>query len=96
MPPLNRTPMAPRPFPRGRTRNAKGGGDTTSAAPPAHERWRRIASLRRAGLFALVLMQTWLATSFMGSVLPYQGRRPVEIAILILFAILFGWISAGF
>src|SRR5258706_656494 len=32
----------------------------------------------------------------MASVLPYQGRQLVEIAILILFAILFGWISAGF
>jgi membrane glycosyltransferase len=32
----------------------------------------------------------------MASVLPYHGRQPVELAILILFAILFGWISAGF
>jgi membrane glycosyltransferase len=29
-------------------------------------------------------------------VLPYKGTQPLEIAILVLFAILFGWISAGF
>jgi len=29
-------------------------------------------------------------------ILPYHGRDPIEIAILILFAILFAWISAGF
>jgi len=29
-------------------------------------------------------------------VLPYHGRQPLELAILVLFAILFAWISAGF
>ena len=29
-------------------------------------------------------------------VLPYHGTQPLEIAILVLFAILFGWVSAGF
>ena len=58
--------------------------------------WHRTASLRRRCLLTLVFAQTWIATSYMASVLPYHGRQPVEIAILILFAILFGWISAGF
>jgi membrane glycosyltransferase len=29
-------------------------------------------------------------------ILPYHGRQPLELAILIMFAILFAWISAGF
>src|SRR5438034_1052845 len=30
------------------------------------------------------------------AVLPYHGRQPLEVAMLVLFAVLFGWISAGF
>src|SRR6185295_950499 len=96
MPPLNRTPMAPRPWMRRTAQHTRGHGDTAPAAPPAHGTWHTAAVLRRTVLFSLALTQTWLATDFMASVLPYQGRQPVEIAILILFAILFGWISAGF
>ena len=92
MPPLNRTPMAPRPWSRRRW----GSERSSSARPAARGHWHRIALLRRVCLFGLILAQTWLATNFMASVLPYQGRQPVEIAILILFAILFGWISASF
>jgi membrane glycosyltransferase len=44
----------------------------------------------------LILGQTVIATDYMLRILPYHGREPVEIAILILFAILFAWISAGF
>ena len=32
----------------------------------------------------------------MSAVLPYHGQQPLEIPILVLFAILFGWVSAGF
>src|SRR5438128_2612718 len=32
----------------------------------------------------------------MSAVLPYHGRQPLEIAILVLFTVLFGWVSAGF
>ena len=88
MPPLNRTSMAPRAWTGERPADAAGG------APDV--KWRATAALRRATLFSLAFTQTWLATQFMASVLPYQGRQPVEIAILILFAILFGWVSAGF
>src|SRR5258705_9420548 len=88
MPPLNRTPMAPQPWSHHRKKIKRDRA--------ARGRWHRIALLRRSCLFGLVLAQTWIATSFMASVLPYQGRQLVEIAILILFAILFGWISAGF
>lgn len=56
----------------------------------------RSALRRRLSLLLLTLGQTWLATDYMASVLPYQGRQPLEIAMLILFAMLFAWISAGF
>lgn len=56
----------------------------------------RAALRRRTGLLFLTLGQTWLATDYMATVLPYQGRQPLEIAMLVLFAMLFAWISAGF
>ncbi|HKA40083.1 MAG TPA: glucans biosynthesis glucosyltransferase MdoH [Burkholderiales bacterium] len=102
-PPLNRTPMAPRPWPRGalgrllapqaRKRDTP---PHSAESPDPRGRWHRVAALRRAGLVSLVLMQTVVATSYMASVVPYQGRQPLEIAVLVLFAVLFAWISAGF
>ncbi|HWT71536.1 MAG TPA: glucan biosynthesis glucosyltransferase H, partial [Oxalicibacterium sp.] len=52
--------------------------------------------LRRLVLLFLMLAQTALATYFMSRVLPYQGTKPLEIALLSLFALLFCWVSAGF
>ena len=83
MPPIHRTSMAPKPWTT-YDRNA-------TAAP-----WQRSASVRRVCLGTLVFMQTWIATNYMASVLPYHGQQPLEIALLVLFAILFCWISAGF
>jgi len=98
-PPLARTSMAPRawlgaPFSRNAPHDDGVGACPASPDPRGH--WHRAATVRRVALSGLVLAQTWIATDFMTSVLPYQGRQPLEIAILILFAILFGWISAGF
>jgi len=98
-PPLNRTPMAPQKWTlslwdRLRGKHDARGPDAESEA--ADGPWHHAASLRRACLVSLVLLQTVLATHFMASVLPYQGRQPLEIAILVLFVILFAWISAGF
>ena len=45
----------------------------------------------------LVIVQTWVASDFtVQAVLPYHGRGLLELAMLFVFAILFGWISAGF
>src|SRR6185369_7011412 len=60
------------------------------------KRWYHVANRRRIVLLALALAQTWLATALMSEVLPYHGRQPLEIAILVLFAILFTWVSLGF
>ena len=37
-----------------------------------------------------------MAVTYMTSILPYKGTAPLEIAILILFALLFAWVSSGF
>jgi membrane glycosyltransferase len=104
-PPLARTSMAPRHWVRGwlerlrirrRADGHGGAGDEVPGAPPALGDWRRAASRRRITLLILIVGQTYLATDLMNAVLPYHGRQPLEIPILILFAILFGWVSAGF
>lgn len=59
-------------------------------------RWRTAAWLRRTSLLLLVVGQTLAASWFMLSVLPYQGGNGVEIGMLVLFALLFAWISFGF
>ncbi|MDR3414841.1 MAG: glucans biosynthesis glucosyltransferase MdoH, partial [Nevskia sp.] len=65
-------------------------------APDPLGRWHRTALLRRLVLFGLALLQTVIATYYMTAVLPYHGRHLLEVAILVLYAILFGWVSMGF
>lgn len=57
---------------------------------PQAPRWRRFL------LLLMVLGQTLIATYFMREVLPYNGQQKLEIVILVLFAVLFLWLSAGF
>ena len=52
--------------------------------------------LRRLLLLGLVLLGAWIGTHAMATVLPNKGSAPAEVALLVLFGILFGWISAGF
>ncbi|MGE5090023.1 MAG: glucans biosynthesis glucosyltransferase MdoH [Candidatus Levyibacteriota bacterium] len=98
-PPLARSSMAPRAWPAHRTREAlpeDACPPEAIAQPGAATRWHGRAVRRRLGLLALIVGQTIVATDYMTRVLPYHGRQPLEIAMLVLFAILFGWISAGF
>ncbi len=98
-PPLARTSMAPRHWLPGwwqRMRYSRGESRMVPDSPPARGRWRRAGLWRRLLLVALIIGQTYVATDLMVAVLPYHGRQPLEIPILVLFAILFGWISAGF
>jgi membrane glycosyltransferase len=64
--------------------------DAPPSRNPAH------GGVRRLVLLFLMLGQTALATYYMARVLPYQGTKPLEIALLSLFALLFCWVSAGF
>jgi len=70
--------------------------DTLHDGPDTEGKWHPAGSHRRWVLLVLMLAQTVLATWYMRSVLPYHGEDPLEIACLGLFAILFGWVSAGF
>jgi membrane glycosyltransferase len=65
--------------------------------PPDDGRLRWTAATRRALLGVLVLAQTGaFAYGLATSVLPYHGQQPLELAILSLSTILFGWVSLGF
>ncbi len=65
-------------------------------SPDALGQWHRTATLRRVVLFGLTILQTIVATYYMTAVLPYHGRHVLEMAILVLYVILFGWVSMGF
>lgn len=107
-PPINRSSMAPlrwpprpsfRLFKSRRLRH--GPGCPPPSKDPADSRaspgsWQAAANLRRLALLVLVVAQVYFFTSAMAAVLPYHGHRMLEIAILILFAILTSWVSLGF
>jgi len=99
-PPLNRSSMAPRRWSPASDSPADPAHPQSAAAAPAVSARRihlhRIGLLRRSVLLALVVGLTYVATSFMTAVLPYHGTRPLEIAVLVLYAILFGWVASGF
>ncbi|MBC7946081.1 MAG: glucans biosynthesis glucosyltransferase MdoH [Burkholderiales bacterium] len=111
-PSMNRTSMAPRAllshFPlfasvktrlmheQRRPRSHRRQDESEAPSRGKRDAWYPAAAVRRTTLLIMVLAQTYVATSFMTAVLPYQGRQPLEIAVLILFAILFCWVSAGF
>jgi len=52
--------------------------------------------LRRLMLLLLVIASALLGTDYMAEILPHDGRTWVEQALLVLFGLLFAWISAGF
>jgi membrane glycosyltransferase len=58
--------------------------------------WKRTALVRRGVLAVLTLSQTAAGVYVMISVLPYHANNPLEQGIVVLFAVLFGWISVGF
>jgi membrane glycosyltransferase len=99
-PALNRSTMIPRRWPpkfwQVRAAWCRSHPDRRADAPDAGGLWHRAGVIRRTVLGLLVLAQTVFATDFMTAVLPYHGTQPLEILILLLFAVLFCWVSAGF
>lgn len=65
-------------------------------APDSPVAWRGSAIRRRLVLLAFIIGQTWLATYFMTAILPYHGSHWLEMLILLLYAVLFAWVGAGF
>ena len=96
-PPLRRASMTARPWAgpllRRPLRRLLGRGPAPFR-PPVED--RRPLHLRRLLLLALVLLGAWVGTSAMADVLPNHGQGFAEMGLLILFGILFSWISAGF
>ncbi len=72
--------------------------NVTAARPRtrAGRPWRFAAYRRRTLFGALVAAQTIGACFAVLAVLPYHGSTLIEKAIVLVSAILFGWISAGF
>jgi membrane glycosyltransferase len=58
--------------------------------------WEKAARLRRLLIGALILASSFFASLHMADVLPHGGGKRLEVAIVIVFAILFAWISIGF
>jgi membrane glycosyltransferase len=52
--------------------------------------------LRRMVLLGLILVTSLIASGHMADVLPHRGTTALELAVVIVFAILFAWISIGF
>jgi membrane glycosyltransferase len=83
-PKVSRTPMGP-------ARWTRGLGEVSGAT------LRRAALLRRTTFIVLALAQSAAFAYYMlGTILPYHGREPLELAILSLSTILFAWVSLGF
>ena len=103
-PDITRTPMSPEPWitnpvVRGwrRFRSRNNPAEPIEApAPKLPNQWRLAGSRRRLCLLLAVSIQTIVATYYMRAILPYQGTQILEMAILVLFALLFLWVSAGF
>ncbi len=108
MPPIRRTSMAPQPMERRLMRRwlARLRGSERARAAAAARRefrrrrralpWTRVAVRRRLLLAILVLGPTVVASGFMVNVLPRGGATALEVAIVVVFGLLFGWISIGF
>jgi membrane glycosyltransferase len=100
MPPLARASMTPRPW-AGRALlrgllalvSLGASGRERSLRPDGDVRPLRI---RRLVLLVLVVAGALTGTQAMAEILPEHGATWIEKFLLVLFGILFGWISAGF
>jgi membrane glycosyltransferase len=105
-PALARSSMVPRPWSGGLFARVRKSRDhptardaalaSAAASPDPQGHWHAVGTFRRVVLLGLVIAQTYIATNFMVAVLPYHGRQPLEIVMLVLFGILFAWVSGGF
>jgi membrane glycosyltransferase len=95
--PIQRASMAPRPWvghPLLRIFRRLGG--VAADAPVRMVTDPRPLMLRRVLLLALVALCALVGTDFMIDVLPRHGGDAAEQVLLVLFGLLFAWISAGF
>ncbi|KHK01495.1 glucans biosynthesis glucosyltransferase MdoH [Desulfovibrio sp. TomC] len=108
-PPLCRTPMAPESMGLRVWRKAvakavgtpppeEGHPPKSSTAPDTlpEQTWSTVAGRRRMVLAVLIFAPTAFAVLRMASVLPHEGGTALEKVLLVVFAMLFAWISVGF
>ncbi len=105
-PKLNRTSMVARPweriklFSRGRKDQRDAMQERRAVArdgsSPRLVEWQRDGRMRRAVLFMLTFVQTAIAGVLTINSLPMHGDTLLERMVLILFMVLFFWVSAGF
>ena len=108
MPEIKRLSMVPNSVERnpltrlwGRLRGKANKGKRRGSAAPVPiletvRDWRKTAAFRRLVLAALILIQTTVATWSLSNTFPYPSLKTTELAILLVFAVLFSWISLGF
>ena len=60
------------------------------------DQWRKAARRRRRLLLGLTIVPALLAARFLAQILPEQGTTPLELMIVVLFTILFAWVTSGF
>ena len=58
--------------------------------------WANTARVRRILVLALIIATSVIASGHMADILPHGASTRIELAIVIVFAILFAWISIGF
>lgn len=108
-PPLARTPMAPESMGlrvwRKAVAKVVGAPAEEQGQPPRPSRLpdeasgralSAVAGRRRLALAGLIFVPTAFAVLRMGSVLPHEGGTALEKLLLVIFAMLFAWISIGF
>jgi membrane glycosyltransferase len=62
----------------------------------ASELWIKAARSRRLLLLCIILTTSFFSSAQMAKVLPHKGNDALELAIVIIFAVLFSWVSLGF
>ncbi len=67
-----------------------------NGSPVKIPEWIRIAAWRRVLLISLIVFPTAMACRTMAAVLPSRGGSVLEVILLMLFSVLFAWISVGF
>lgn len=96
-PTIRRASMVPRPWaghPLARPLRRLTGNSAPSYLRASHD--HRPVMLRRVALLILVVISAIAGTNTMVDVLPLHGGSWAEQGLLMLFAVLFAWISAGF
>jgi membrane glycosyltransferase len=61
-----------------------------------HHAWEIHARLRRIALLGLIVLTCIVGGQHIAHILPHRGTTILEVAIVIVFATLFAWISIGF